>query len=53
MHFAISAAADAADIPPTPSSPQQILGRRQRSGEEDCSQKKPRITPQTSSGEQM
>ena len=53
VHFTILAAADITDIPPTPISPQQLLGRRQRSGEEECSRKKPRITPQTSSGEQM
>ena len=53
FHFTTSSASDATDVPHAPSSPQQILGRRQRSGEEDGSQKKPRITPQTSAGEQM
>ena len=54
VHFTISAASGAtSDSPPTPSSPQQILGRRQRSDEEDRSRKMPRIIPQTSSGEHM
>ena len=47
LNFIFSAASDATHVSCTPTSSQQILGRRQRSDEEDCGQKKPRTTDVT------
>ena len=51
LNFIFPAASDSMDVSCTTSSPQQLLGRRQRSDEEDFGQKRPRTTPQPSVGQ--